>query len=184
MNRWLAVLLPVALGVPGCGGGTADDKAAAEGGAATESQVATEAGVEANKEIVRRFVAAMNARDFDALDELVAEDVTRHSPSTPGVSVNSREEFEAFLRRDFASVPDAVQTIEMLVAEGDKVAGWFKYSGTQEGPMGPYPASGESIDLDFAGVLRIEEGRIAEIWAVWDNLSMLTQLGHMQPPGS
>lgn len=137
-----------------------------------------------NKEVVRRFVAAINQRDFGALDALVAPDVVRHSPSTPGVSVRSLEDLKAFLRQDLAGVPDAVQEIRMILAEGDKVAVWANYSGTQDGPVGPFPASGRTVDLDFAGILRVEDGRIAEMWVVWDNLDMLTQLGHVAPPGS
>jgi predicted ester cyclase len=142
------------------------------------------AAVESNKQVVRRFVAAMNARDFAALDSLVAADVVRHSPSTPGLEIRSLEQFKEFLRRDFEGVPDALQEIRLMVAEGDLVAVWANYSGTQTGQMGPFPPTGERFDLDFAGILRLEDGRIVEIWAVWDNLGMLVELGHLEPPGS
>ena len=100
------------------------------------------------------------------------------------MTVNSLDDLKAFLRQDLAAVPDQTQTIEMIVAEGDKVALWANYSGTQEGQMGPFPPSGEHVDLDFAAILRIEGGRIAERWVVWDNVALLTQLGHMEPPGA
>ena len=145
---------------------------------------APEGRADENKEVVRRFVAAVNQRDFGALDALVAPDVVRHSPSTPGVSVRSLEELKAFLRQDLAAVPDAVQEIRMILAEGDRVAVWANYSGTQDGPLGPFPATGRTVDLDFAGILRVEDGRIVEMWVVWDNVDMLTQLGHMEPPGA
>jgi predicted ester cyclase len=48
--------------------------------------------------------------------------------------------------------------------------------------MGPFPASGNRVDLKFIGILRIENGKVAEIWVEWDNLTVLTQLGHF-PPG-
>ncbi len=137
-----------------------------------------------NKQLVERFVAAINARDLAALDTLVAPDVVRRSPSTPGVTVNSLEELKAFLRQDLAAVPDNVQTIQTLVAEGDWVAIWATYAGTQTGPLGPFPASGKRVDLEFSAMLRIENGRIADIRVVWDNVAMLTQLGHMTPPGA
>jgi steroid delta-isomerase-like uncharacterized protein len=139
---------------------------------------------EENKEIVRRFVESMNTREFDSLDELVAPDIVRHSPSTPDLMVRTLEEFKDYMRRELDSVPDAGQEIRLIVAEGDKVAVWGNYSGTQDGPMGPFPPSGKHLDLDFAGILRIEDRKIAEIWVVWDNLDMLVQLGHMSPPGS
>ncbi|NIP59640.1 MAG: hypothetical protein GWM92_15035, partial [Gemmatimonadetes bacterium] len=123
---------------------------------------------DANKEVVRRFVSAMNEQNLDALDDLVAPDVVRRSPSTPGVTVRSLDDLKDFLRQDRAAVPDAVQTIRLMVAEGDWVAVWANYSGTQDGPLGPFPASGNPVDLDFAGFLRVEAGKIAEIRAVWD----------------
>lgn len=139
---------------------------------------------ETNKQIVGRFVAAMNARDLDALDDLVAADVVRHSPSTPGLEVRSLEQFKEFLQQDFTGVPDSVQAVRLMVAEGDMVAVWANYAGTQSGQMGSFPPSGKRVDLDFAGFLRLEDGKIAEIRVVWDNLGMLIGLGHLTPPGA
>ena len=65
---------------------------------------------------------------------------------------------------------------------GDCVAGYFTYSGTQEGAMDPFPATGKKADLKYLGILRIEDGKIAEMWVEWDNLAMLTQLSHFPPP--
>lgn len=136
-----------------------------------------------NEAIVRRFVQIVNDRDLDALDEVVAPDVHRHCPATPEVTVRSLKEFKAFLRSDLESVPDAVQTIETLVAQGDTVAAWIRFSGTQDGAMGPFPPTGKPVEIEFAGFLRLEDGRIKEIRVVWDNLSTLVRLGHIELPG-
>jgi predicted ester cyclase len=64
------------------------------------------------------------------------------------------------------------------------VALWSTFSGTQEGAMGPFPPSGKSCTTDFGGVFRIEGDRIAELWVTWDNLDMLAQLGHVEPPAT
>ncbi|MDX1622919.1 MAG: ester cyclase [Gemmatimonadota bacterium] len=138
---------------------------------------------EENKAVFRAMIEATNARDLDALDDLIAEDVVRHSQATPDIQVRSLEDFKAFLRGDFATVPDSEIECPMVVAEGDLVAAWCRYEGTQEGRMGPFPPSGERMELDFAGFLRFEEGKIAEMWAVWDNLTALTQTGHVPAPG-
>jgi predicted ester cyclase len=34
----------------------------------------------------------------------------------------------------------------------------------------------------YIAIYRIADGRIAEAWAEWDNLSGLAQLGHIAPP--
>jgi steroid delta-isomerase-like uncharacterized protein len=136
---------------------------------------------EQNKELVRQFVEAGNARDFAALDSLLTDDFTRHSQATPDVVVQDRDQFRTFLRQDSATFPDSRVTMQQLVAEDDLVAFHANYVGTQEGPMGPFPASGRQMDIEFFGVFRIEDDRIAELWLTWDNLSALAQLGHWPP---
>ena len=63
------------------------------------------------------------------------------------------------------------------------MAVWATYRGTQRGRWGSFPPSGKSLEVDFVGFFRIEQGRIAELWVTWDNLAALVQLGHLQPPG-
>lgn len=137
----------------------------------------------ANEEIVMRMIEAINNRDFDALDDVVSPTVHRYSGATPDVHVTTLEEFKAFLHADLASVPDAMQETNMIFSSGDMVAVHETYSGTQTGQMGPFPPSGRELELPFIGLLRIEDGKIAEIWVEWDNLSALAQLGHFPPPG-
>lgn len=147
------------------------------------STPANAADEEANAQIVRRMIDAVNRRDLDALDDIVAPDVVRHSAATAGVVVRSLDDFKAFLRSDFAAVPDSEIEVRHLIAQDDLVAVHAIYAGTQMGPMGPFPASGKPVEGPFLSFLRIEDGMIAEMWVEWDNLSMLTQLGHLPPPG-
>ncbi len=140
------------------------------------------AQLEANKDLVRRFTEALNAEDWDALDELVTDDFTRHSEATPGPTVSSREEFIQLQESFLVAFPDQRVTIERLIAEGDEVAALAKYSGTQNGPLGEYPATGIPVEATFLAFFRIEAGRIAELWVEWDNMAMLAKLGHFPPP--
>ena len=135
-----------------------------------------------NKEIAQKMIDAINSKDYDILDELIATDIVRHCQATPNFNINSLAEFKEFLKGDAKVFPDSYITTEMLIAEGDKVAGYFTYSGTQEGAMGPFPATGKKADLKYLGILRIEDGKIAEMWVEWDNMTFLTQLGHFPPP--
>jgi len=138
--------------------------------------------LESNKNLIHRFGEATNAADWDAFDELLTPDFSRHCQATPNVQVNSREEFKKLQESFLASMPDQKVTTKMLIAERDKVAAYATYSGTLTGPMGEFPATGKSVELNFITIFRIEEGRIAEIWVEWDNLAMLTQLGLFPPP--
>lgn len=134
---------------------------------------------EQNKALARRFGDAINRRQFDLLDDIVAPDFVRHCQATPQADVRSLAAFKEYLRQDAIVVPDSVQTPKHLLADGDLVAVWATYEGTQSGPMGPFPPSGKKMQLEFAAVLRVENEKIAEMWVTWDNMAALAQLGHL-----
>jgi predicted ester cyclase len=96
--------------------------------------------------------------------------------------VENREQFLEYLRADAAVFPDSRQTLHHIVAEGDLVAFWVTYEGTQEGQLGPFPPSHKKTQLDVSGVFRLRDGKLAELWVTWDNLASLAQLGHFAPP--
>lgn len=138
--------------------------------------------LEANKNLIHRFIEAVNAADWDALDELLTQDFKRHCQATPDVQVNSSEEFIQLQKSFLKSMPDQKIRAEMIIAESDKVAVYATYTGTLTGPMGEFPATGKSMASKFITIFRIEANQIAEIWVEWDNLSMFTQLGLFPPP--
>ena len=139
--------------------------------------------LDANKNLIHRFTASINSSDWDAFDELLTDDFSRHCQATTDVQVNSRDDFKKLQESFLVSMPDQQITVEMIIAEGDKVAAYATYSGTLTGPMGKFQPTGKSVESKFISIFRIEDGRIAELWVEWDNLAMLTQLG-LFPPGA
>lgn len=73
---------------------------------------------EQTKDLVRRLESAMNSRELDLLDDVVAPDFVRHCEATPDFDVRSREQFKEFLRQNTAAFPDNTQTFTQIVAEG------------------------------------------------------------------
>ncbi len=138
---------------------------------------------EENKQAFFRSIDAINSKNFAALNDLGIANFVRHCQATPGVKVNSLEEFKNYLRQDSTTFPDSRLTIDHVVAEGNFVAFHGTYVATQKGPMGPFPPSNKQISLEIAGVQRFENGKAAEMWVTWDNLAALQQLGYFPPPG-
>jgi predicted ester cyclase len=133
------------------------------------------------KALIRRFEDAMNTRRLDLLDDIMAQDFVRHCEATPHLDIRSLEQFKDFLRQDAAAFPDNVQTFTHILADGDLAAVWATYEGTQLGPLGPFPPSAKKVRFSFGGVLRVESGKLAELWITWDNMTILAQLGHLPP---
>jgi predicted ester cyclase len=134
-----------------------------------------------NKSVVRRFGEALNSHNLDSLNDIVAPEFVRHCQASPWVNVRSLLEFKQFLKDDWAGVPDAKTTAQFLVAEGDLVALYFTYAGTQTGQWGPLPPTGKRVEFDASGVFRISAGKISELWITWDNLAIMAQLGQLPP---
>ena len=134
------------------------------------------------RDLFRRLAESMNSRELEQLDDILTEDFRRHCEATPDVTIRSREDFKEFLRAYTLAFPDNVQTFEQIVVEGDRAGFWATYEGTQQGDMGPFPANGRRTKFTFGGVAHIRDGRIAEWWVIWDNMTILAQLGHLPAP--
>ncbi len=89
-----------------------------------------------------------------------------------------------FLKQDTKVFPDAQISLKMIIGEGNMIVGYFTFSATQEGAMGPFPATGKRAELNYLSIMRLEDGKIAEMWVEWDNLSILSQLGHFPSSSS
>ena len=69
------------------------------------------------KSVLRRFENAMNARQLDLLDEVLAPDFVRHCQATPALDIRSLDQFKAFLKQDLAMFPDNIQTFTHILVE-------------------------------------------------------------------
>lgn len=130
------------------------------------------------REIVGDFVKAVNAQDWAALENLVAPGFVRNSADAGPPTLSSRAALIDFLQQEFRAFPNAVETIEDILCDGDQVAVRHRFSGTQNGPLGKLPPSGNRATAEYIAIYRIEDGVIAEAWVAWDNLTILRQLGH------
>jgi predicted ester cyclase len=136
-----------------------------------------------NKDLVTAFVSAVNSRTYEVFDEIIRTDFQRHCQATPQVVVRSLEDFKSFILQDLETFPDGRVDLTQVIAEGDRVAYWGTYRGTQKGAMGPFAPTNNAVELDMAGVFRIQDGKIAELWITWDNLAVFSQLG-INPMGT
>lgn len=140
---------------------------------------------EENKELVRRVTTeGVNTGDLEVFREMLASDYVRHSQATPGMEeIRGVEVMLNFLQTHFTAFPDWHEEIDLMIAEGDKVAYITTGTGTHTGPMGEVPPTGKRVEVISYAVQRIEGGKIAETWVGWDNLAVLSQLGLFPPPG-
>jgi steroid delta-isomerase-like uncharacterized protein len=78
------------------------------------------------------------------------------------------EAIEQFVTQLRAAFPDLRYEIEILAAEGDRVAWMRTHQGTHQAEFMGMPASGRTVTWRDMVVTRYEAGKIAEEWAVTD----------------
>lgn len=132
-----------------------------------------------SKAIVRRFIDGYNDRRLEVFDQLVAEDYIDHVHGQRG-----RENLRQLFTKAFEAFPDWHESIEDIIAEGDKVWLRIRATGTHAGDWdlfgARFPATGKSVSMDMVFIWRIVDGRIAEGWEVDDNLEFLRALGAVE----
>jgi steroid delta-isomerase-like uncharacterized protein len=136
---------------------------------------------QALEQIVQQFFDQVVSKgDLAALDVLVAEDLIDHEPrAAPG-----REGFKRGLLAVRAAFPDWTTTVGDIVVEGDKAAARWTARATHLGPFLGLAPTGRSIVMEEMGIMRIADGRIAEVWRIADELRLLQQLGLVPQLGS
>ena len=134
-----------------------------------------------NMAVVRQTHIDLAAGNFEAFAAAIAPNYVRHCQAMPpGLQeLEGTEMFMAFLKEFVTAVPGYQDSLSEMFAQGDKVAYISTMTGTQTGPLGDLPASGKTFTLVNIIIQRLENGKIAETWVSWDNVSMLSQLGFM-----
>ena len=139
--------------------------------------------VESNKAVVRRFMDEVSdAGNIDLLDELCTADVLNHA-ARPGLQ-DGLESCKMLMRAIHESQADRRWTAQLYVAEGDYVVVYGRREGYWQAPNFrgvPTPDPGH-ISTELAHLFRLQNGRIAEHWAVRDDLAMMQQLGVLPAP--
>ncbi len=135
---------------------------------------------EENKAIARRGYEAINQNNLDALDEIVASDITDHDPA-PG-QAPGLEGVKQYFSSLHAAFPDFHMEVEDMIAEGDKVVARISWSGTHQGEFMGIAPTGNRVEVSGIDIVRITDGKVVERWGNFDDLGMMQQLGVMEQP--
>jgi predicted ester cyclase len=137
--------------------------------------------VEKNKAVVRWFLEeAWNRENPAADDDYIAASCVTRSGAAAGPLVKRG------ITNWHRGFPDFAYHVLGLVAEGDYVVAWTRFTGTHRGVFhhilgnrtwGPWEPTGKTIDVAEVYMLRLAAGKIAESRGVWGELEFIEQLG-------
>ena len=129
--------------------------------------------LEENKAVVRRWIEAYNKRNLD-FDEFIAPDYFDHTNQV------GMEGLKQLFDMGLKAFPDWHETIEDIIAEGDKVWVLLTYTGTHTGEFMGLAPTGNKITTKGVDIYRIENGKLAEYWNVTDFVRFFRPIGAIE----
>lgn len=133
---------------------------------AAADAVTSRTGLEANKALVQRFYAALNAGAYAAADSLVAPGYRHYVVSDTGFRAIDWAAFKAGNAGARRAFPDWTITPQLLVAEGEYVVALVAGHGTHRGDFAGIPATGRTTRVPVALVHQVRDGLLVADWEV------------------
>jgi steroid delta-isomerase-like uncharacterized protein len=139
---------------------------------------------ERNKALVRRCVEEIwNGGRTELIPELVQPYFRWHQERNVDRDVYGQEGFSTWVSKVRSGLPDLHLAVELMFAQADRVVLHLRGTGTHRGEFCGLPASGTALHFTVTAVVRVAEGKMAECWAIPDELGVRQQLGVVQPLG-
>ena len=124
--------------------------------------------------VVFRWLAAGDAGDFEAFDELLHPDATVHAPA--GLSTTSLDEEKDVWRDALHAMPNLRHEVQEVVVEGDVEMARVVVTGTMAAGFAGVEGSGRSFRIDQAVITHLRDGKVAEAWEIADVAALRDQV--------
>jgi steroid delta-isomerase-like uncharacterized protein len=137
------------------------------------------------RELAERHVSAFNERTWSRAYELYAPDLVMIEPAgtTHGI-----EPYLQTARGFVTAMPDSRMEVTAIIESGNRVVVEGAYAGTHTGPLGTpqgeVPPTGRKLMLPLCDVIDVAAGRITQIRAYYDQMTIAAQLGLLPEPAA
>ncbi|MEV8418629.1 ester cyclase [Streptomyces niveus] len=122
------------------------------------------------REFYGRYIEALNAHEFDRMDEFVHESIVMHSEPS------SREALVAQLHSITDAVPDFHWETQELAVNGDSLAARLINTGTPAKEWLGAAPTGKSIEIVEYAIYRLRDGKFLHMSAIHDAEALQKQL--------
>lgn len=117
-----------------------------------------------------RYVAALDGRQLDKMDQFIADEVTLNG--SPG----TRADVVADMRSILDAVPNMSWEVQELLFDRDRIAVRAVNTGTPEKEWLGVPPTGKSFEIVEYAIYRVRDGRFVEMTNLHDSADVLRQL--------
>jgi predicted ester cyclase len=124
--------------------------------------------------VVWRWLAAGDAGDFDAFDDLLHPDVIVHAPA--GLSTQGALAEKGVWRDALTAMPDLKHAIQEVVVDGEIEMARVVVTGTMTANFGGVEGTGRPFRIDQAVITHLRDGKVIEAWEIADIAALQAQV--------
>jgi SnoaL-like polyketide cyclase len=129
------------------------------------------------------FEMMFNRGQVDYADTAIAVGGVDHQEPLGASFPPHLKKVVATLRTGF---PDLHFEVHQIISEGDTVACRSTMTGThlgvlELGPLAAVEPQGAKVEVSHMHMFRYADGRVADLWHVWDRATLMRQLGAQMP---
>jgi steroid delta-isomerase-like uncharacterized protein len=122
---------------------------------------------------INKFYQVYNENRLDLWDEAMADDYVGHVNTD---TIPNRETGKGFVGLLLQAFPDLTYTVEDSLIQGDKVVSRWSAAGTHTGDFFGMAPTNKDVTMIGITIFRVRDGKIAELWDVWDQAGLMSQL--------
>jgi len=134
-----------------------------------------------NVETLRAAHESWNKRDFAGVVSNAVKGLA-YTDHGRNITLNTRDKFREWTEGWAKAFSDGRITNPQYIDAGDIVVAQFTVEGTNDGQFGSMKSTGRKMSLPFCEICHFDkQGRISSGGCYYDQYTLLTQLGHIQP---
>jgi predicted ester cyclase len=132
------------------------------------------------KALTDKELEAWNNGNLSMIDETFSGEGVMHIVDSEDlVGIQAKKDYIVSTRTSF---PDFNVTFDEIIIKGDKIVLRWTATGTNTGPYGELPPTGNKIKFSGALISHVVDGKISEQWQHYNQAANLTQLGFTITP--
>ena len=124
-------------------------------------------------EAAKKFYEVYNDKKLDLIDSIFTDDYVGHVNAHDIVGA---ENAKGFIGGFLEGIPNAFYDVKESFVNDNKVTCRWVCTGTQTGNFYGMPPKNKDVNVNGITIFRIADGKIAELWNVWDQFTLVEQL--------
>jgi predicted ester cyclase len=128
------------------------------------------------KEVMKKVYSAFETGNTSELGNYFTNDVKEHTPD-PSMKSTGIQMVKDQIELYHTAFPDTKIKINEIFGDGEKLTIYSTFTGTNTGSfMGSTPTN-KKVTVNGIEIVKFTDDKITDHWGVYDNMSMMMQLG-------